>query len=117
MFKVFGNFGNNTIALIQWCVEARLNDVVVVHVETGWAADTWERRVSKAMAYIKESGFDSVLLKPKATFQEMVIDRRHFPSPKFQWCAGFLKGLPFFRVGGSGRPRMPIYGCFRFKTR
>uniref|UniRef100_UPI000374A920 hypothetical protein n=1 Tax=Legionella tunisiensis TaxID=1034944 RepID=UPI000374A920 len=32
-------------------------------------------------------------LSAQATFAEMVIDRKQFPSRKFQWCASFLKGL------------------------
>jgi len=92
---IFGNYGNNTLALIQWAKEQCLEDVCVVNVDTGWSSSEWLMQVEDAKQFVRDCGFESVTLKPKMSFSEMVIDRQSFPSVKFQWCTSFLKGLPF----------------------
>lgn len=92
---IFGNFGDNTIALIQWAYENKLEDVYVLHVNTSWSAEGWGERVSHGVALIERYKFESIELKSPSSFSEMVKDRQQFPSQKFQWCAGFLKGLAF----------------------
>ena len=91
---IFGNFGNQTIALIQYAHEQAFNDVYVISVDTGWAAETWQSRVEQGEALARQYGFKVVRLSSKASFADLVRDRQQFPSKKFQWCAGFLKGLP-----------------------
>jgi hypothetical protein len=95
MSILFGNYGNNTIALIQWAYENKLAGVCVVHVETGWTAQEWAEQVQRGQALAHNYGFTPITLTARATFQQLVLDRGRFPSRKFQWCAGFLKGLPF----------------------
>lgn len=95
MNVIFGNYGNNTVALIQWALEQGIEDVCVLHVETGWAADGWAERVTQGQHFAADCGFTPIALKPPSSFAEQIIDRGRFPSVKFQWCAGFLKGLAF----------------------
>ncbi len=90
---IISNFGNESIALIQWAYEQKLDNVTVLSVETGWSALIWQERVSLAQDYIQHLGFTSHRLKAPKSMQDLVLDRKAFPSPKFQWCAGFLKGL------------------------
>ncbi len=94
MNVIAGNFANPTIALIQWAVEHKLRDVVIVAIDTGWAAPAWQTRVDNALAYARECGLQTKQLQAQGSFAGMVRDRKSFPSTKFQWCAGFLKGLP-----------------------
>jgi 3'-phosphoadenosine 5'-phosphosulfate sulfotransferase (PAPS reductase)/FAD synthetase len=94
------NFGDNSIALIQAIFEKiqrtlSCQKVYVVYIDTGWSANGWNLRVEAGQTLAKACGFHPINLKPKARFDELVIDRKQFPSRKFQWCAGFLKGLPF----------------------
>jgi len=94
---IFANFGNNSIALMQWAFLQQLADVTVVHVDTGWAAAEWQQRVRQGTQYAKRCDFQIISLTAKASFQDLVIDRNSFPTPKFQYCAGFLKGLTFLQ--------------------
>lgn len=94
MFVISGNFGNDTLAMIQWAYENALSNVTVVSIDTGWAAEEWLPHVQRAEAYVKTCGFDVVRLTAVVPFPDLVRDRKAFPSPKFGWCAGFLKGLP-----------------------
>lgn len=93
MNLIFGNYGNQTIAAVQWALEAQLTDVYVISVDTGWAASEWQVQVNAAEAFAKQCGFQVVRLHSKPKFDALMQDRREFPSTKFQWCAGFLKGL------------------------
>jgi hypothetical protein len=93
LLVIFGHFADNTIALMQWAHQQNINNIVVANVDTGWAAPEWQARVEIAQNFARSLGFKAVTLKAKASFSEMVLDRQQFPSQKFQWCAGFLKGL------------------------
>lgn len=95
MYVISGNYGDNTIALIQWVYEKKLREVIVTHADTDWAAPIWNNRVHQGQTLAKRYGFEVVSIKTKASFQDLVRNRRAFPNQKFQWCAGFLKGLPF----------------------
>ncbi len=96
MYIIFGNYGNETIALIQWASRHKLDNVYVVSVDTGWAAQQWEQRVSQSEQLAKQHGFIVERLKSKSNFAQLIEHQQDFPSTKHQWCAGFLKGLVFF---------------------
>lgn len=90
---IFGNYGNDTLALIQWAYSQKLSNVIVVSTNTGWAASNWSDHVAVCREFVKARGFKSIELKPAMSFAQLVKHRRNFPSPKFHWCANFLKGL------------------------
>ncbi len=94
MHILIANFGNDSIALIEWARGQALSNLVVVSVDAGWAAPGWEERISQAEIYLKQAGIKSVRLKPEYDFEHLVRERRNFPSIKFHWCASFLKGAP-----------------------
>jgi 3'-phosphoadenosine 5'-phosphosulfate sulfotransferase (PAPS reductase)/FAD synthetase len=95
MYVIFGNYGNETLALMQWAHEQQLSPVTVVHIETGWAADGWQIRVEQGQVYAQQCGFTVVGLPAKKNFMQLMVQQNNFPTTKFQWCAGFLKGLAF----------------------
>lgn len=93
------NYGDESIALIQSLFEnpavcANFERIKVVYIDTGWAASNWQARVLQGQAWVEKCGFEAVCLTANTTFDALVRDRKNFPSAKFQWCAGFLKGLP-----------------------
>lgn len=93
------NYGDDSISLIE-VIRQKIsrqelaNEVYVVYIETGWAAEGWIKRVEQGEAFAKSCGFTALRLKPKAAFPELIKERNSFPTKKFQWCTGFLKGLP-----------------------
>ena len=95
MYIIFGNYGNETIALMQWAHERQLAPVTVVNMETGWAAASWPARVEQSQTYGKQCGFAVVTLSAKKHFGLLMEQQKNFPTTKFQWCAGFLKGPAF----------------------
>lgn len=94
MYIIPANFGNDSVALIEWAHQNDLGQVSVVYIDTGWAAPEWPARVSACQKWAAQLGFANITLKPKADFVNLMRERGSFPTRKFQWCAGFLKGLP-----------------------
>nr|MBA3535100.1 phosphoadenosine phosphosulfate reductase family protein [Tatlockia sp.] len=90
---IIGNFGNHSLAVMQALIERGMQGLHFFYVNTGWAAVRWSERVFACSEYARQHGVKVHELKVQATFSEMVRDRQQFPSPKFQWCASFLKGL------------------------
>lgn len=87
-------YGDESIALVQWAYEAGLS-ATVVYVDTGWAAESWQQRIQLGEAHAKACGFKTLRIVSEITFADAVIGRGEFPSSKFQWCSALLKGLPF----------------------
>lgn len=94
---IFGNYGDGTIALIQWAHENALNDVHVCSMDTGFAStsDAWQRQLAQGQALARDYGFTVKILLAAMTWSELVLKRKAFPNAQFQWCAGWLKGLAF----------------------
>jgi 3'-phosphoadenosine 5'-phosphosulfate sulfotransferase (PAPS reductase)/FAD synthetase len=90
---ILGNFGNHSLAAMQALLEKDLPALHFIYVETGWAAASWPERVLSCSNYARSQGVLVHKLNAQSTFTEMVVDRKQFPSRKFQWCASFLKGL------------------------
>jgi len=88
------NFGNDSIALIQWCIKNHVENLTVVFVDTGWANSSWHKRIEEVKDYLNRNNIELKILKSNVTFPESVLEKQEFPSQKFQWCAGLLKGLP-----------------------
>ena len=93
MYCIIANFGDDSVALIQKVYECKLQEVVVLSVDTFWQATSWQARVDVADLWIKDLGFVHHRLKAENSFQELVRARKQFPSQQFSWCAGFLKGM------------------------
>lgn len=92
-YLILGNFGNHSLAVLRALIEQGLANLHFVYVETGWSSAMWPGRVQEGSQYANSHGVTVHRLKPKANFSELVLQRKQFPCPKFQWCASFLKGL------------------------
>lgn len=90
---IIGNFGNHSLAVMQALIESAVSQLHFIHIDTGWATALWSERVSACVEYAHKQGVEVHLLHAQASFSEMVLQRKQFPSRKFQWCASFLKGL------------------------
>lgn len=92
------NYGDESIALIQWFHENKSisnKSVIVCSIDTGWEASSWGERVVWGEALALRYGFKVVRLKSPMDFLSLMKERGAPPNPKNQWCAGFLKGIPF----------------------
>ncbi len=94
---ISSSYGNDSVAMIQWAREQDLRDVSVVFVDTGWAAPGWLDRVERLEQWVKSFGFSVVHLQSPTKFEDLMMLKKGFPSQRYQWCSGTLKGLPFLQ--------------------
>lgn len=88
-------YGDDSIALVQWAYEKKLPNVQVVYADTGFAAESWEERIKLGEAHANRCGFLTTRIISPISFPDAIKGRGEFPSSKFQWCSTLLKGLPF----------------------
>lgn len=87
-----GNFGNQSIALLQWAIVSGLSNSYFVSIDTDWAGKGWDRRVAKGQGYARAHQVKPIQLTPPIYFTDLVRQRGEFPSQQFKWCASLLKG-------------------------
>ena len=91
MYLIIGNFGNETIALIEWARQNRLKNVYCLYVDTSWASKSWPKRVTTVVQWLKSINFTPVILTPNISFQALALEQRDFPTPKFASCVSLIK--------------------------
>lgn len=92
-FIIFASYGNDSIALIQWAYDNRLEDVVVVYSDTQWAAPWWQSRVERMEFWVHSLGFWTSRTT-SIGFVELARQKKGFPTQRFQWCSYILKIEP-----------------------
>ncbi len=96
---IFASYGNDSIALIQWAHENRLQDVHVVYSDTGWAACYWPARVAVAEQWVRDLGFTPHRIKSEG-MAALVERKKAWPrggGKKYQFCTWALKVEPALR--------------------
>ncbi len=92
MHILVGNFGNQSMALLQWAIESNLSNAYFASINTGWTGHNWNARVEKAQEYASSHNISPIRLKSPIGFASLVRQRKEFPSQEFKWCASLLKG-------------------------
>ena len=98
-YVIFASYGNDSVALIRWAFERRLQGVTVAYSDTGWAADWWPARVEQAEAWVRELGFQPVRISSEG-MKGLVKRKKGWPrggGGKFQFCTAALKEEPALR--------------------
>lgn len=90
---IIANYSIHSLALICWAKKNLHNNFCVLSVDTGFAAENWNSYLGNVFAWLKSEAIEFYHLKAENAFQELVKARKQFPSQKFSWCAGFLKGI------------------------
>lgn len=93
---IFASYGNDSVALIQWAHEQRLQGVTVAYTNTGWAAHKWAERVRIGSAWAQSLGFHAVEIQSMG-MSALVAMKQAWPrggGGKFQFCTKHLKEAP-----------------------
>jgi 3'-phosphoadenosine 5'-phosphosulfate sulfotransferase (PAPS reductase)/FAD synthetase len=90
------SYGNDSLAMLQWAIEADLEQAChAVYIDTGWAGHGWPEHVDRCEAWAGAQGFDVHRIQPEVQFRELIELKKGFPNQRYQWCSGLLKGIPF----------------------
>jgi 3'-phosphoadenosine 5'-phosphosulfate sulfotransferase (PAPS reductase)/FAD synthetase len=93
---IFASYGNDSIALIQWAHERKLNDVHIAYSDTGWAAEWWASRLALAEGWVRSLGFTPHRI-PSEGMESLVARKKAWPrgaGGKYQFCTDALKKEP-----------------------
>ena len=93
---IFASYGNDSIALIQWAVESGEvlpGETMIVHSDTGWAAESWAERVEQASAWARSLGFRTTAI-PSMGMRALVSMKKGWPRQGMQFCTEHLKIKP-----------------------
>ncbi|MEE4652790.1 phosphoadenosine phosphosulfate reductase family protein [Pseudomonas alliivorans] len=95
MHVLFCSYGNDSIALIRWAHERKLEDVVCLYSDTGWAAASWPARVAQGEALARRYGFRTAQTKSEGMVA-LVKRKCGWPGAggQGQFCTSELKVLP-----------------------
>jgi len=118
MNVISSSYGNDSIALIQWASEQRL-ECTVVYCDTGWAAPGWEERIKEGEAFARDCGFKVVRVQSMG-FEDLVRMKKGFPANQYQFCTAHLKGIPFLNwidEVDPGRKAVVLIGKRRAESR
>jgi tRNA(Ile)-lysidine synthase TilS/MesJ len=81
MYFINGNYGNPTLALLQWVYEQTLSEVTVMSVDTGWAAARWHLWTQTVQDYARRCGFAVSVVKPRLDFANISMVCQHGERP------------------------------------
>lgn len=91
---IFASYGNDSIALIQFCHERSLGDVTVVYSDTGWAAPWWSERVARGETLAANYGFKTERITSEG-MANLVRRKKGWPmGGGAAFCTAELKVIP-----------------------
>lgn len=104
------SWGNDSIALVQWCVEQGLTDVTCLYNDTGWSwlaygnQEAWSERVERMEAWARSLGFKTARTV-SIGMERLVHQRRGWPRQGMQFCTDVLKIDPTIKWLAEADPR------------
>lgn len=90
---IIANYSIHSIALIIWAKNNIKKELYVLSVDTGFAANNWNKYLKKVFVWLNSKNITYYHLKAKYSFHKLVKARKNFPSQENSWCSIFLKGI------------------------
>jgi hypothetical protein len=88
--------GNDSVALIRWAWEQKLENVVVLHNDTGWASEAWPVRMETIVKPLAARYCMNWVTLQSVGMEKLVSRRRRgWPSRLSQFCTIELKIEPY----------------------
>ena len=92
-YVIFASGGNDSVALIQYAIEAGWSNVIVAYNDTGWASPEWPIRIRKLKSFVRRAGFKFHTIKSEG-MSALVTRKKAFPANKPKFCTYELKIRP-----------------------
>lgn len=115
------SWGNDSVALVQWCVEQGLTDVTCLYNDTGWSwlaygnQEGWSDRVDRMEAWARSLGFKTARTT-SIGMRALVHKRKGWPRQGMQFCTDELKIDPTRKWLAEHDP-MGVAVCMNGKRR
>ena len=93
---IFSSFGNDSLATIQWALEAGLKNIIVAYSDTKWTATSWNARIAKCKKYLDRNNVEFAVIDSEG-FSNLVRRKMAFPANGMGFCSYELKIEPAMR--------------------
>lgn len=93
MHIVHTSYGNDSVALLQWCLEKGLEEVHALHCSTGWSAPWWEERIARCQDWAQSCGIETHYIASEG-MESLVRRKKAWPFNGAQFCTKELKVEP-----------------------
>lgn len=93
---LFVSYGNDSLALLQWAIENKLQGCVALYSDTGWASSAWPERVRRWEEYAGKNGISTARTE-SIGMPELIKLKKAWPRNGLQFCTEHLKILPALR--------------------
>ena len=98
MHIIFTSCGNDSVALLQWCIENGVEDVTAAYSETHWGSAEWPERVELVREFCRFKGFNFHTIESEGFANICKATRNQaFPRDGMQFCTQELKIEPAMR--------------------
>lgn len=97
------SYGNDSVAMLQWCHEFGLSRVLCLYADTGWAHPDWMKRVERCESWARLLGFATARTS-SIGFENVVREKKGFPRQGIQFCTQLLKTEPLNRAQNKFDP-------------
>lgn len=93
------SWGNDSVALVQWCVDAGLEDVTCLYNDTGWSwpahgnHEAWADRVDRMEVWARSLGYKTARTASMG-MEALVHWKQAWPRQGMQFCTEHLKVGP-----------------------
>jgi 3'-phosphoadenosine 5'-phosphosulfate sulfotransferase (PAPS reductase)/FAD synthetase len=90
---IFASGGNDSIALFQFCVQAKMKELHVAYSDTGWSADWWPERIQKIKSYVESCGAIFHIIESEGMVN-LIKRKKAWPANGMAFCSYELKIKP-----------------------
>lgn len=90
---VFTSCGNDSVALIQWCLNNKVKDLNIAYSNTKWGSDWWDERVRLVKHWVEKSGGVFHTIESEG-FEALCKRKKAFPTNGMGFCSYELKIKP-----------------------
>ena len=92
-YVIKASYGNDSVALIQWCFENDVQDATILYNDTGWSHRDWGWRVAIMERWAESLGFGTDRTQ-SIGLEQLVRNKKSWPRQGIQFCTQQLKMEP-----------------------
>lgn len=92
-YVIFASGGNDSVALVQYAANHKLENVAVAYSNTGWASPVWPQRIERFKVWVESLGFSFHEI-PSEGMEALIRRKKAWPANRPKFCTYELKIAP-----------------------